>query len=492
MKTKHIALACLTALWLSISFSAFAGGAGEVNSDLGVFALDEGNLAAAEKHFTDAIQKEPDNPYYHQYLGKTYLKTKRFEDAIGAFEAAWKLNPDIKDLQFNLAMANYEAGSYAKAEELFTDLVAKDPNNVLARYYLGMTYFKQDKYSDALPPLLQAGEKNESIRDNSYYFAGISHFKFDEPEKALDKLGYVETQASSEKLRHSARKWQEVIRAQQARSSRYNLYLKLGMEYDDNVRLESIDESLGAGEDKEDLAATAYFSGKYKFINTLNRKAGIGYSHYQVLYQDLSEFDLTASVFSLFFQERINRELYLSFNYLPSHYWVDGEHYLFRHQLSPTMLYRLDDTKGVRVSYNFTDNDYDNEKGRSGQGHEFKIDFITMLFNKNGDLTVGAIYENHGAEDPVHEYDLLRAHFEFSYAMPREWKLAFKGILYRKEHNNTDRVDDRISLGWELSRPIFYKWLSVQAEFYLTRNDSNDNDYNYEKKVAGLSLVTEF
>ena len=123
---------------------------------------------------------------------------------------------------------------------------------------------------------------------------------------------------------------------------------------------------------------------------------------------------------------------------------------------------------------------------------EFKIDFVTMLFNKNGDLTVGTIYEKHGAKDPVHEYDLLRAHCEFSYAMPWEWDFVLKGILYRKEHDHTAREDDRISLGFELSRPIFYKWLSIQAEYYYTRNDSNFDDYNYKKNVAGLSLVTEF
>jgi len=496
MKTKKITMACLIALWLSFALSAFAGGGGQVYYDLGVFSLDEGNYAEAEKHFADAIEYEADNPYYHHYQGKTFFETKRIDEAIEAYEAAWKLNPDINNLQHDLAIANYEAERYARAEELFSDLVAKDPTNVLARYYLGMSYFKQDKYGKSLPPLLQAGEENKSIRDNSYYFAGISHFKFDDPDKALEKLAYVESQSTSEKLRHSARKWQEVIREQQAKIAPYNFYMKLGLEYDDNVNLGPVDEDVFAGD--EDFAATIYFSGMFKFINTLNRKMGIGYSHYQVSYQDLSEFNLTAGVGSLFYQERINQELYVSFSYLPSHYWVDKEHYLHRNQLSPTLLYRLDDTKGLRFSYNFIDNNYYIDRDRSGQANDFKIDYITMLFNKNGDLTVGAFYEDNDASDPDDDYDLLRAHFEFSYAMPKEWKLVLKGILYRKDYDNIDSVqgvqrqDDRISAGLELSRPIFYKWLRLQAEYNYHRNNSNFAEFNYKKNVAGLFLVTEF
>jgi tetratricopeptide (TPR) repeat protein len=497
MKTKKITLACLFSLCLSFALVAFAGGGGQMQYDLGVFAFDEGNFVAAENHFKKANQQEPDNPYYHHFLGKTYLKTKKSEEAVVALETAWKLNPDISFLRFDLATAYYEVGNYNKAVELLEDLVNKDPENVLARYYLGMSYFRQDKYGQALPPLLQAGEENKSIRDNSYYFAGISHFKFDEPDKALKKLKYVESKSTSEKLRHSARKWQEVIRTQQAKSAPYNLYLKLGMEYDDNVNLGPVNEDQFA--DEGDLGAKVYFSGKYKFVNTLNRKLGIGYTHYQIIYQDLSEFDLTAGMVSLFYQERLNRKLYFSFNYLPSHYWVDGVHYLLRNQLSPSLLYRLDDSKGLRFTYDFSDNDFFTDKDRSGQAHDFKVDFITMLFNKDGDLTVGGIYENSGARHPDYEYDLLRAHFEFSYTMPKEWKFILRGIWYRKDYDNIDSVfgdrrqDDKVSGALELlSQPIFYKWLQVQAIYYHTKNDSNIDAYSYKKNVVSLSLITKF
>ncbi len=95
MKTKKITAACLFAIWLSFSISALAGGDGRVDYDLGVFALDENNFVAAEKHLMAAIQKEPANPYYYHQLGKTYLNSQRPEDAVQPLETAWKLNPPV-------------------------------------------------------------------------------------------------------------------------------------------------------------------------------------------------------------------------------------------------------------------------------------------------------------------------------------------------------------------------------------------------------------
>jgi hypothetical protein len=297
-------------------------------------------------------------------------------------------------------------------------------------------------------------------------------------------------------LRESARQWGELIRSQQAKNAPFNMYVKLGLEYDDNVRLDPVNEDLFA--DEGDWATTFYFSWKYKFVNTLNRKIGFGYSHYQSFYQDLSEFNLTGGILSLFYQERFNTNWYVSFNILPSYYWVDRRGYLHRNQLSPTVLYRFDQNNGIRFAYDFTDDDYSTDKGRTGQGHNFKLDYITTLFNRKADLTIGTIYGTQNARDPDYEFNLLRAHVEFSYPLPLESKLVVKGIWYRKDYDNIDslhnikREDDKYSIGLELSRPLFYKWLEVQLEYNYTKNDSNIDYYSYKKNVTGLSLVTQF
>lgn len=496
MPTKKFTLACLFTIWLSFSLSAHAGGAGQVYYDLGVFALDEGNLIAAEKHFTDAIQKEPDNPYYHHYLGKTYLNTKRLGDAIGSLKVAWKLNPDITSLQFDLAMAYYETGRYSEAEKLFSDLVEQDPTFVLARYYQGMSYFKQDQYGSALPPLLRSGEENESIRDNSYYFAGISHYHFNEPDKALEKLEYVESETTSAKLRQSARQWQEVIRSQQAKSARYNIHLQFGLHYDDNVRLDPINEDFFA--DEGDFVTTVYFAGKYKFVNDLSRKIGIGYTHYQTFHSDLSEFDLTAAILPIFYQQRFNRELYFSLQYHPAIYWIDSDRYLNRHRVAPTLLWRLDQGKGLRFSYAFTDSDYETDTDRSGTSHDFGGSFFGLFANNVGDFTIGALYGDHDAEHPDNVYEILRAYFESSFNLPSEFKLAVKVYMLNKKYsfvdsvNNIRRDDNKFTGVLELSRSVYKKWLVLQLDYRHTKNTSNIDFYSYKKNVTGLTLIAKF
>ena len=84
---------------------------------------------------------------------------------------------------------------------------------------------------------------------------------------------------------------------------------------------------------------------------------------------------------------------------------------------------------------------------------------------------------------------------EFSYPLPLESKLVVKGIWYRKDYDNIDslhnikREDDKYSIGLELSRPLFYKWLEVQLEYNYTKNDSNISDYDYKRNTITLYII---
>ena len=496
MSTKARFFTVILLIWLMFPLTAQSSDVGNVEYDLGVFALEEGDLIAAEGYFRSAVEKSPGNPYYHHLLGRTYLKSGRSSEAVGPLETALGITPSISGLQFDLGLAYYESGSYAKAEEQFADLVRKEPGNILARYYLGMCYFKEDRYGRALPPLLRSGEENASIRDNSWYFAGISHYKSGEPEAALSKLDYVAEKAASEKLRASARQWQEAIRTQQSRSARYNVSVKLGLEYDDNVRLDPVNADLGA--DAGDFVASVYFSGQYKFVNTFRQKAGIGYSHYQTRHFDITEFDLVAGVLSLFYQERLTDNVYVSLRYDPSYYLLDYEEYMQRHQLSPSFLLRLSETSGLRFSYDYTNSNYYADKGRSGQGSRVGTEYFSQFFGDRAELTVGLDYGVYDTDHPDFSRDELRTRVELALRLPEDFRLTLKAETERRHHDNVDsssavhRKDDRYGLGFALSRPLHYRWLEWELSYRYTDNESNIDAYSYDKNVTGLSLSAKF
>ncbi len=190
--------------------------------------------------------------------------------------------------------------------------------------------------------------------------------------------------------------------------------------------------------------------------------------------------------------------MYLGLQYYPALYWLDNDKYLRRHQVRPTLLWRLEEGKGLRLSFDYMDNHYYDNDGRSGQSQGVTVDFFSMLFNNRGDLSFGVSLGHNDSDHPDYEYDLVGARFDFSYALPRDLKLFLNGYWDHKDYNNLDsasaieREDDKYSFGVELSRPLFYKWLEVQADYRYTKNDSNINYYSYKKNVTGLSLIAKF
>ena len=100
MKAKWIiTIACLC---LSLSLSALAQeDQGQSYFDLGVFAYEDQDYEAAVENFKNALRHNPGNPYYHHYLGKTYMKMEQYNDAKTHFEVALAIDPDVEELKYD-------------------------------------------------------------------------------------------------------------------------------------------------------------------------------------------------------------------------------------------------------------------------------------------------------------------------------------------------------------------------------------------------------
>jgi hypothetical protein len=62
--------------------------------------------------------------------------------------------------------------------------------------------------------------------------------------KAIERFKYVRDHAEKETLKESAIKWLEAAEKQKRTSKPYSLYMKIGYQFDNNVRLEPLDEDM--------------------------------------------------------------------------------------------------------------------------------------------------------------------------------------------------------------------------------------------------------
>ena len=463
--------------------------------DFGVFAYEDGDYKGAEENLLKALEFAPNNPFYSHFLGKIYLKMERYEEAMTCFNKTRELNPDMPGLKYDTAFLYYNISSYADAADLFAEVVKLNPSNVLACYYAGISFYKQNHHKKALDYFITASEKSPAIKANGYYYAGICYRKTGKIEKAVEKFEYVRDNADSSLLRNNADKWLQAIEKQKAALKPYSLYLKVGYQYDDNVRLEPLDEDLYT--DESDNATVVVFSGRYNVVNQPDYKIGVGYNHFQTWYDSLKEFDLVGSTGNFYTKYRLDK-FTLGFSYLPSYYWLDDKSYLMRHQLKPEVIWKVNDNLSSRFSYSYYRNNYIQNNDRDGHTHEGFLDLYYSIKDQKGLLFAGFGYEANTASDADQYYGRWKTKLGLSVKLPWELNLGLTGKYYYKEYDNVDsgfgvtRKDDKYYAAVSLSRKLFYDWMCIVGEYNYTRNDSNISDYDYKRNVTTLSLTAKY
>lgn len=482
---------------LSLCISAIAQEEqGQSYYDLGVFAYEDEDYEAAVENFKKALSYNPDEPYFHHYLGKTYAKMGRYDEAKTHFEVALALDPNVEELKYDYAYLHYMIKDYEKAAELFENVVKEDPSNILAQYYGGISLYETKQYPEALEYFLIASEKSPSIKTNGYYYAGICFQKIGEQEKAIQRFEYVRDHAESESLKDYATKWLEALKKEEKSLKPYSLYAQIGYGYDDNVRLEPLDDD-DLYADEGDYVARGLFSGKYNFINKRKYQIGAGFTWYQTRYADLYEYDLMAGIGDLYGRYRLGSVL-LGLDYIPSKYWVNSEEYMLRQQFKPQATWNANKYLIAKLALNYFINDNLQDDERDGDSADLLLDGYILIPGIKGVVLAGLGYEDYNTDNLDYAYNQLMAKLGISFAPFWDLNVNMTGKYYSKEFDDIDssylvkREDSKYSFYVSFSRHVYWDWLSALLEYEYTDNDSSIDTYTYKRNVTTLSLSASF
>lgn len=495
---RFLEITCvLPSILMLFCLFVFAASADEGRAyyDLGVFAFEDGDFETARANFEKALKLEPDNPFYHHFLGKTHLATDNYREARAHFNKAWKADPNIPGLKYDLAFLEYKTGNYPKGANEFASLVRVAPDNLLAAYYAGICHFYMERYKDALAYFLDTAEKSPTARTNASYYAGICYRKIGKTDRAVEKFEYVRDHAETGALKANAEKWLRVLKAEKREDRPFNLYAKLGWLYDDNVRLES--DSADTVADDNDYAVEAFFSGTYRLVARDIFLAGVGYAHHQNWHNDLNDFDITASMPDFFVKYLVNPVTF-GFSYRPSYYWVDSESYLRRHRLRPEVSWRIAENLGATFAYDYKDETHFQDPGRDGHANAVSMD-VSYGFPGGHGFVFGALgYDKYNASHPDFDYGQLRGKLGVSLLLPWKMTVGLNGRYYKKTYDNVDssynveRNDDKYAATLFVTRELSPSWLGVMAEYHYTDNRSNIDTFEYDRSVVAVSLTAEY
>ena len=144
---------------------------------VGRLDYDDGQYAAAIKHFLRAIELDPRFMKAHDNLGLCYDALGRFDEALRSWEEAIRLN-DAQPAKspwpsLNLGLMLTRLDRLDEAEVLFRESLRCDPRFPQAHYQLGITLEKKGRAGEAASELEEAARLDPGYAEAQYALARL-------------------------------------------------------------------------------------------------------------------------------------------------------------------------------------------------------------------------------------------------------------------------------------------------------------------------------
>src|SRR5438876_381062 len=153
-------------------------------------ALRQRDFAAARKLVDEADQAQPNQPATLNLRGEILMGQKEFDQAEATLRKAAKLDPKLREAQYNLAQIPFKKKDYEKARERFEALFKQTPGgdknqaSELIKFKIFMTLLLEGKESRAQAMMEQFQFTGDTPA--LYYAQAAWEFKHNNPEKAAD------------------------------------------------------------------------------------------------------------------------------------------------------------------------------------------------------------------------------------------------------------------------------------------------------------------
>src|SRR5256714_3922953 len=153
-------------------------------------ALRQRDLTAALKLIDEADKADPNQASTINLRGEILAQQEQFDQAEAAFKKAAKLDPKLREAQYNLAQIPFKKKEYAKARDRFEALYKRTPGGdknqaaELIKFKIYMTLLLEGKESRAHSMM----EEFQFTGDTPalYYAQAAWEYKHNNPEKAAD------------------------------------------------------------------------------------------------------------------------------------------------------------------------------------------------------------------------------------------------------------------------------------------------------------------
>jgi tetratricopeptide (TPR) repeat protein len=132
---------------------------------MGLCSEAKGNEKEAIEHYERALQLDPDNTAVRARLVRMHLRQNNLDEAEKQNERLNLMQFNEMDIRVNRGMILYHEGRFAEAVTEFNLVVASDPKNGQALYFLGLCQTRLNNLDDALKTYARMPQDNELYPD---------------------------------------------------------------------------------------------------------------------------------------------------------------------------------------------------------------------------------------------------------------------------------------------------------------------------------------
>lgn len=165
---------------------------------------EKSNGKEARIKFKEALRQDPKCAAAYYYMGHSYIREERLEDAVNEWQALCTHIPEKAHVIFDdLEKAWFELGKFAEAENFYNNILETNADNIHAALALAEIYNKKGEYDRALDileryddiypahPRVQTFKIQVLFNKSQYKAAGSLALDFFKAHKYLDKEIYT-------------------------------------------------------------------------------------------------------------------------------------------------------------------------------------------------------------------------------------------------------------------------------------------------------------
>ena len=386
---------------------------------------------------------------------------------------------------FDLAMEERDSGKIYDSIEKFEYILSRRPSLNRARLELAVSYHRASQYDEAL-------REFQTVLDDP-----------ETPEKVrlaiLAYLGQLTSDEAKPQSEHS-----------------FSYYTKVGMLYNSNINFAPI---RGAASDTASPGLDTFLSASHRYKDNQPFNTGGAATNYEWQsqiswtgnnYTQNSDYSLniiSASTGPAFisvgrWRGAINLQVDQTFF---------GSSTLGTFiSLNPLLTFDLGRYRGITLELSYTDNNFvrPEDEGRDGNSVLAGAAYSTLLGGVNNGLEVGFRLTDQTADDDQFGYDsaeiYLGSFITFAETSNVYLNLNFEQYMYDAADTLAcgpspcvgeirDEIESRYILGYnyDFSGGFMQSW-TLNTYISYTRNNSNVDFYNYERKIIGINFARYF